>query len=201
MATEVEVKRWCDACMGEHDARVPGAPVTVSLAPRGALVLDLCDDHRKALLEPLEAALDAWGIKPESQDLARRARPAQRRTAAQAQNDLATLVASQANGSRRGQKPEGGRAHPCPWCPLDYAGATSLRAHVMSQHDAPGGLDVLTDTCPLCGQSGIAQLSGHVTRVHRDEAANGWQSLKVAEDKGDPFMVVAAVLAQGTNRA
>lgn len=200
MATEVEVKRWCDVCMARDDARVSGVHVSVSLGPPWDLTgygLDLCEPHADEYVRPLGTALTAYGVKDDPQAPRASARPARRLTAAQAANTLPGLV----GGERRGRTPEGGRAFPCLWCPLDYASANAIRNHAAKHHGVPRDTQaILGDTCPLCGQAGLVAMTAHVVRSHPD-VPNAWVAMMRAHNNGDPYGVAATVLAKGTNRA
>lgn len=61
---QVSVNTWCDACIEEDDAHVPGEttpPLVMGRAARPR-TLDLCERHRKEFIEPLSALLTSRGV-------------------------------------------------------------------------------------------------------------------------------------------
>lgn len=164
MAREVFVKLWCDAHMAEDpNARVEGETVPIKVGNvQGEL--DMCDEHRHALVDPLVTLLHQLG-KPIQQKLP---------------------MHVPANG-----KPASARTAWCYVCERSQ-GNPNVNAHYMDEHGV--GQDwVVGSTCPLDGQrfKTFQGMAMHLSRSH-DELVHE-QAFREADRAGDPHGVLAAL--------
>lgn len=188
-----EIVAWCDIEMA-NDERVEARTYTIAL-DGGPREIDLCDEHRKALIDPLRDVLASHGSIVRQDGVAAATR---RQSAAVAANTPQALAERAARGSRRGTAPAGERSHACLFCPLDYASPTSLISHCASAHGFERtSLAVFGRRCPMCGESGWTVLSQHGQHAH--DVASVSRLFVAARDAGDPHGVVAERVALASN--
>lgn len=170
---EVQVRAWCDACAEEtetEDGPREPAPLSevIAIGARSTgKVLDLCERHDKALLEPLRRLLADVGQDPDPtpQTPAKRSGP---------------WSSSSAQA----------KSYPCLWCASEYATGYALTTHVRNVHGKTGRL--WGTACPSCGTAFGSPASLGVHAVKHD-ARSVAQLFRVARDEGDVHGIVAAV--------
>lgn len=101
------------------------------------------------------------------------------------------------NGKRKGKRSDRPLDKPCMWCPWTGAWDTSVQKHQHTAHNAPISVRELYGTvCPICNKDcGKKPLTVHVTE-HGDFTHIN-QAFALAFEKGDPYDIVAKVLAKG----
>lgn len=177
---EVAVRAWCDGCAadievgGEGTVDLADREVTIAIGAGGPRLLDLCERHEKALVEPLRALLADVG-----QD--------------------ATVV-HERPGNRRGTKPAHPDRFPCLWCSETFAALGGYFSHVVREHGLPEGStsgSVYGKRCPLCGKgfSTVPSLGTHGRIVHGSYSIA--MSFVMARDAGDPHKLVTRVARKG----
>lgn len=165
MARELLVRTWCDVCMSD-DVRAAAERVTVALDSLGmrATSVDLCDDHRKQLVDPLVAALTEHGASPED-ERPRQPRQQLRRSRAAVEADPSAVT-----------------------CPLDGHKAPTANAmhkhclaiHQQSWDDVKG---TSTLWCPQCGLGWERNrgLSMHLRSAHNVSAIEAKRLLNTGQ--------------------
>jgi hypothetical protein len=154
---ETVIKVWCDPCHGD-DEIFTEADGTVTLSLGGVpSTLDMCERHRKTLIDPLADLLTTHG-----------------RTPAMAPHDL---VPAQRVASGKGNGP--GRIALEPWtCPLcsQITKRGSAIKHVYGHHHPPGAayLSRVPLQCPECDAPPFAR--GQGAMAHRI-TTHGYQPL------------------------
>lgn len=97
--------------------------------------------------------------------------------------------------ARPGRKTDNPQDKQCLWCVESYAADTGLSGHLERQHGLPKSLrEVFGIQCPLCGDKHNG-LGGHTIRAHN---VNVSQAFVRARGQGDPFGVVAKVMAKAS---
>jgi len=181
-----EIVRLCDVCLAD-DVRANAQPLTVQLGGPARL-LDLCDEHRDVFVKPLAALLAEYGQPVPGQ-------PAKRPYRRSTTSSPAASARSEAAAST-----DGDSSHLCPFCQTGYAEASALRKHLNARHGAPGIYELTGGDCPVCGLARPAS-GRYAMRAHID-AEHGLPTISRAIDAariaGDPFGVVARVLAAGS---
>lgn len=155
---EVIVRASCDR---HYPDSCPGGDVRDVVV--WGRTIDLCDDHRAELVDPLRELVDAVGVRPDPPS---------------------TGVPPRAAGG--GQKPSK-NLHVAP-CLCGKAGAHD--AHIRSAHKMSTG-DLFGTRCPLCGETfqTASVLGSHASRIH--ELRGSAHVFAQAERAGDPFGIVA----------
>jgi hypothetical protein len=172
---EVTVRAWCDGCGAEiaetgGDVEPAVAEVTVALDGGTARLLDLCERHRKALVEPLALLLAESG-----QDVDRTAQRLPRPAA------------------RAGMKPAHPDRFPCLLCPEAFGSGGGLSAHYVRAHGLKDGTAgaVYGLACPACGRrSPNAPAMGMHAKTHGSDTVAGL--FRDAAAAGDPHGIVKA---------
>lgn len=170
----------CDVC-GENGAK-PATPVVVALGakPRAQVVVDLCDEHERVLIEPVRALLDQYGRKIVDGSPASSASSTSQKRAA-AEND------------------DKGRPFPCIFCERPMKTRSGLTFHLDEAHgftspaEAYGGA-----RCPLCAQNfATATGLGAHAKSHGELGRDGTHGLyRAALEGGDPHAIIAKRLAE-----
>jgi hypothetical protein len=169
MTREVKVVSWCDMCEADGE-RNEGQPHEIAGVVPAPVEIDLCERHEVEIgLRSLATALTKFG------------RPTH------------TPVAKLTSQQRRGRQPDR-RDLVCPFCPITYAGTTSLRTHLIGVHGLAiagqtGIGDLFGQRCPLCGEP-AALLLNHSRNVH---GVSWGEVYRQALAAGDPFKLCAPV--------
>jgi hypothetical protein len=183
-----EIVAWCDVHMKVGE-RQPARTFTLDIG-RGPRELDLCEVHEKELISPLADALEDFGAKPIAPASAVR----------RAANGPKSVEALASASVRHGKRPTNERAHPCPFCPLDYTTMTSVVTHCRNKHgfasDATTA-DIFGRICPLCAAGGYDVMSSHAQQTH--ELGSVAALFAAAKEAGDEFGVVAERTALADN--
>ena len=180
---EVSVRAWCDACATEiadtgGDVEPATAEVVITIGATGRpRLLDLCERHGKALVEPLAALLlDAGQDVP--------------------------MASQTPTKSRPGTKPAlhtAGR-FPCLWCPETFAANGGYWGHAVEVHGLPpgsGSTSVYGKRCPSCGVT-LGNTTGLGTHGRIAHGAESVAALfRMADTAGDPHGLVARVRKKG----
>jgi hypothetical protein len=185
MAQEIQRFTWCDVCISDDVDKEPAVTFTVAIDTAAPVALDLCEVHRKALLDPLAEALTAHGYRADME-------PAYRNPALKV-------------GGHPGRR---GTGVPCLWCPESYGSVSGLAGHMHKVHAFPARKDGRANLsaaygvgggCPYCGRlmngTRPAQLGIHMARSHPGEPSGLPASFVRARELGDPHGVVAKVVA------
>jgi hypothetical protein len=157
-----EIVSFCDHHVERDGSRVLGKGMRIGIAGQWKR-LDLCDECTRELLGPLETVLQAHGraVADETPELLE---PKKRVSPSYTDEAYVRRLESMKT------------ARQCLWCPQVIAGGYQvLKQHIGAVH----GLDTFEaaygDTCPICRQSGIARLSGHVGRGHMVKLADAFE--------------------------
>lgn len=202
MAKEIVV--WCDPCL-DADQRTPSREVKIGLHGRWR-TLDLCEQHEKELLTPLEQMVEAHGA---TVDVPHKAVPRSATTRVKARGNKetgpqpeATLIQFEQMGTRLGRDPVNGRVWQCLWCPLDYASTSGFSRHLRTAHDLSEYLsEVFVGLCPVCGKGDVEVMGSHIKKSHDDMGFRSLVDAYVwARDHGDPHGSYAAILAKAPVR-
>jgi hypothetical protein len=174
---EVSVTAWCDGCATEDGGTVEPATeeVTVTIGPGRPRLLDLCERHRKALVEPLALLLAESGQDPPQ------TRQASARTPGRPPG-------------RTGQKPRHPDRFPCLWCDVMYGTMGALSSHYVRDHGLTDGKveTVYGTRCPECGETVNGGGPGFGVHVRTAHGATSVARLFANVGTSDPFGVVAA---------
>jgi rubredoxin len=165
MAQELIVSTWCDACLAEGE-RTEGEPVSVALGRSVALILDLCERHRKELVDPLAETLAEHGRRPDG-------KPVKRARAA---------APVEGTGSERPS---------CPVCGASPSTFGAMSGHLRRMHGTTV-TEAYGTVCPVCGSD--HGHGTHIARMHQIEGGMVG-AFEWARANGDPAGVVAAQLA------
>jgi hypothetical protein len=173
---EVSVRSWCDACAAEiaetgGDVEPATAEVVITIGTDGRpRLLDLCERHGKALVEPLAALLLDAG-----QDVDRTAqrlpKPAQ----------------------RAGLKPAHPDRFPCLLCAEAFGSGGGLAGHYVRAHGLKDGTAgaVYGKDCPACARATAnAPAFGMHASTHGSGSVAGL--FRDVEAAGDPHGIVKA---------
>jgi hypothetical protein len=188
MSKELHITTWCDGCQAEGKEPAQGQTHVLSI-DGPALELDLCDAHWVELLLPYTSELlEKAGRQPE---VAGGPYPPKRVKGGNKGSNVHRSVAGLMTHQRKGKPPSRARDLVCGWCPMTYAGAQALSAHVRNVH----GLQFLHPDelfggrCPLCGNDSRI-LNQHSQREH----GGSWgQAYRMALAAGDPYGLAAPV--------
>lgn len=169
MAQEIVRHVWCDVHMQEHEQRVEGRTVTISLDLRVPKQVDLCEEHYVEIVQPLMVLMEDAGRPAELDSRMKdRLRKAEKR---------GNPVLFDVEGSES-SKPE---VLYCPVSGCTYSAKTrgSIRAHVEATHNSTlsdeetrNGISIegqpLTHECPECQTRFTAgtALGAHRRHVH-----------------------------------
>lgn len=182
MAQEIRRFTWCDLCAAEDDNMAePGESFAVTVNGF-ARVIDLCERHRKTLVDPLREVVAEHGYK---------------------EGDVTAQTTRAVPANRTGRK-AASLDHPCLWCPQKFGGPGSLALHMHRDHGFPKaqghGADIngiFGKACPYCGDKmgSPARFGMHIYRRHEGNARKMSAAYQEALAMGDPAGVVAPVLA------
>lgn len=173
---ETQIITWCDACQarGKNTKITDGeSEVTVNLAIAGrpatldAMTLDLCKADRKALIDPLVALIDEYGV------------PKPAPTNGHPHRGPRSM-------GRPSSRTDRDKVLTCPKCDEPVRGSRrNVIAHLTNNH----GLDSVAASklvptvngrsvpCPICGYitDGGTGLGAHIRPVH---GADAWEQVK-----------------------
>jgi hypothetical protein len=182
-----KIIRLCDPCQADGEDNADAAPVVVSLGA-GFRALDLCPTHAAQILKPVADALEAFGVRVDGPQTARKTtRGAGYRPPMSGPVAAARRVEGVADPSLR---------HLCPACAYGANAESAVRRHIQQVHGPRLTPITLADfTCPLCGERhqgrGKGSLIAHLADVHAQPSIG--HAVHAADADGDPYGVAAAV--------
>ena len=157
MAQSVRSELTCDACKADdiHNTEAETTPPVV-MGKGKALLLDLCEPHRKELYDPLADLLARDGRSEDGTRRRRKRKPAAEPTPEPEPTPTRVEITS----------------HICPTCSRsDFKTDASMRQHHTRVHGeklAPADQEPLIDDdgCPDCGKSGFKNRGAHRAKAH-----------------------------------
>ena len=179
-----EIVVLCDAC--QEDSKQKASPVTVAIDSARSYNLDLCEEHQRQLIKPLQTLIVTVGV------------PSER---------LQDQTPPKLNPHQTGQpapKRGAGDFQGLLECPVgDYSAkhVSSIVRHLQNAHGAGPGQTppsewLLGLVCPLCNTE-HQPLHAHHNSKHLSDIRGGLPGLfDKAKELGDPHGVIAAQKAR-----